>query len=77
MQKYKVIVPCEMQGYLRYGHGEITIEADTKTEALEKAFKLAEKHDFDDVICDDYSIDYCEYDLDNMTIKEVTLCEEN
>ena len=70
MKKYKIIVPCEMNGYLRYGHGEITVEAETKTEALEKALEEVNNRNFDDVICDDYEINDCEYNLDDMRVEE-------
>lgn len=48
-----------VHGYLRYGHLETTIEAETEEEAL-KIYK--EHNDYDDLIIDDYSVEDWEKD---------------
>lgn len=70
MKKFKVSVPCDyISGYLRYGHGEAIIEANT----IEEAKELAKEWDDYNLIVDDYEVnDHDSYNFDNMTIEEVT-----
>ena len=57
MPKFTVCKDLDyVQGYLRYGHAEVTIEADTEEEALAKAEECFADRNFD-VIVDDYSIE--------------------
>lgn len=71
MKKFKVNVPCEyVQGYLRYGHGEAVIEAETIEEARAKAKEYAESRDLD-IILDDYSLEDYLYMLDDIEVSEV------
>lgn len=71
MKKFKVNVPCEyVQGYLRYGHGEAVIEAETIEEARAKAREYAEGRDLD-IILDDYSLEDYAYDMDSLKVEEV------
>lgn len=71
MKKFKVYVPCEyVQGYLKYGHGEAVIEAETIEEARAKAKEYTESRDLD-IILDNYSLEDYAYDMDSLKVEEV------
>jgi hypothetical protein len=56
MKKFTIIRDLDyVQGYLRYGHLELTVEAETEEDALEKV-KDYREYDYQ-VIVDDYSVD--------------------
>lgn len=63
MKKFMVTQECDyVTGYLRYGHFEGIIEANS----LEEAKKIMEEkgsHDFLSLVVDDYSVD--DYDVGN------------
>ena len=63
---YKISVPLEyIVGYIRYGHLEATIEAESQEEAI-----TLFDPDFAEVIVDDCSIEECgDPILDSMTIE--------
>ena len=69
MKKYKVKVPVDyVMGYLKYGHLECDVEAESKEEALEKAM------DYDDfeLVVDSYRVeDYGDKLWQDAEIKEV------
>lgn len=59
MPKFKVCKDLDyVQGYLRYGHAEVNIEAETEEEALAKAEASFAARDFT-VVIDDYSVEDC------------------
>jgi hypothetical protein len=72
--KYKVCVPVDyVQGYLRYGHFEITIDSPTKL-TKEEIVEIAKKDiRFNgELIVDDYSVeDYGDLELEDMTYEEI------
>lgn len=54
--KYKVCVPVDyIQGHLRYGHLEYTIDANSGEEAIELAKKSVDY----EVVVDDYEVEDC------------------
>ena len=63
MKKFRVTQECDyVTGYLRYGHFEGIIEANS----LEEAKKIMEEdgsHDLLSLVVDDYSVD--DYDVGN------------
>lgn len=70
MKKYKIIVNCDyVQGHLRYGHGEIGIEASTLEEAKQKGLEYAKNKDLD-IYVDDYELDDYSYNLDSIKVVE-------
>lgn len=69
MKKYNVTIGCDyVQGYLRYGHLEGVIRANSAEEA--RAIALAEPSCLD-LFIDDYSVDGYEIDEDDIEISEV------
>jgi len=59
MKKFKVCKNLDyVQGHLRYGHAEVTVEAETEEEALAKAEECFADHNYD-VVVDDYEIEDC------------------
>ena len=61
MKKFRVCKDVDyVQGHLRNGHAEITIEAETEEEALEKA-----ENCFNDDNFDDYEIEVDDYEIDD------------
>lgn len=71
MKKFKVVVSCDyVTGYLKYGHGEVVIEAENEEQAIEQGKKLAKSRDLD-IYVDVYSLEDYEYDLDNIEVTEV------
>lgn len=71
MKKFKVKIPYEyLDVYLKYGHREALIEAESLEEAKEKA-KEWDKYDFDCIV-DNYRInDKGDLDYENMTVEEI------
>ncbi len=57
MPKFKVCKDLDyVQGYLRYGHAEVTVTAETEEEALAKAEEYFADRNYD-VVVDDYSVE--------------------
>lgn len=77
MKKYRVKVGCDyVQGYLKYGHGETIIEAETEEEAIDKVLNNKNNLDFD-MVLDDYEIeDYAPWDFDALMLEEIESEEE-
>ncbi len=68
MKKYKVIIGTDyVQGYLKYGHGEAIVEANSPEEAKKIAI---ENKDFE-LIVDNYSVEDHEYNYDDVRVEEV------
>lgn len=76
MKKFKVNIPYDyVGGYLRYGHGEAIIEAETIEELKERLSTKEGKEYFEEVSnieVDDYEVTDCgELDFDSAEIEEV------
>lgn len=68
MKKYKVIIGTNyITGYLRYGHGEAVVEANSPEEAKKIAL---ENKDFE-LFIDDYSVEDYEYNHDDIEVEGV------
>lgn len=73
MKKFKINIPLDyVQGHLRYGHGEILVEAESEEEIREKIKnKEIDLYDFG-LIVDDYEVDdYGIGSLEDIEIMEV------
>ena len=76
MKTYKVCVPVDyIRGYLRYGHAEFSIEAESAEEAIKKLQKnkeICEKMDAGEIPIDPYfeEIDYNELVVDDYSIED-------
>ena len=72
MKKYKVTIPVDyVQGHLRYGHLEGTVEVENEEE-LKKLIESKDIRDYLDIEIDDYSVyDYGDEDYDSLKYKEV------
>lgn len=70
MTKFKVNVPCNyVQGYLRYGHFEGIVEADSKEDAIEKIKDYVTG--YLELEIDDYEVNDYDADYDNIKISEI------
>lgn len=71
MKKFKVTQNSNyVQGYLRYGHREGIIEAESKEDALDK-LRNDSYTDYLDFVLDDYSLEDADYDDQPFEIEEV------
>lgn len=71
MAKFKVMQDADyMAGYLRYGHREGVIEADSKEDALNKLTNEGYANRLDQVV-DDYRIEDAEYGDNPFEIEEI------
>lgn len=71
MAKFKVTQEADyVMGYLRYGHREGVIEAESKEDALNK-LKNEGYTDYLDFVLDDYSCEDVEYGDNEFKIEEV------
>lgn len=71
MAKFKVSQEADYaMGYLRYGHREGVIEAESKEDALNK-LKNEGYTDYLDFVLDDYSCEAVEYGDNEFKIEEV------
>ena len=71
MAKFKVTQEADcVMGYLRYGHREGVIEAESKEDALNK-LKNEGYTDYLDVVLDDYSCEDVEYGDNEFEIEEM------
>lgn len=59
-----------VQGYLRYGHREGIIEAESKEDALDK-LRNDSYTDYLDFVLDDYSLEDADYDDQPFEIEEI------
>lgn len=76
MKKFKVSIPYDYVGcYLRYGHGEAIIEAETIEELKERLSTKEGQEYFEEVSnteVDDYEVTDCgKLDFDSVEIEEV------
>ncbi len=77
MKKFKVSIPYDyVCGYLRYGHGEAIIEAET-IEELKERLSTKEGQEYFEEVCgtevDSYEVTDCgKLDFDDIGIEEVT-----
>ena len=56
VEKFIVSVPVDyVQGYLKYGHREYTVEAETGEEAIE----VAKARGWGEIVVDDYEVEDC------------------
>ena len=70
MTKFKVNVPCNyVQGYLRYGHFEGIVEADSKEDAIEKIKYYL--NGYLNLEIDDYDVNDYEANYDDIEISEI------
>ena len=70
MAKFRVTQDTDyVVGYLRYGHREGVIEADSKEDALNK-LKNEGYTDYLDFVLDDYEVEDAEYE-DEFDIEEI------
>lgn len=70
MKKYKVTIPCNyVIGYLRYGHFEGEVEANS-IEEVKAMFTKADSLIDLDLCIDDYSVEDYEANFDEMEIEE-------
>lgn len=74
MKKFKINIPLDyVQGYLRYGHGEILVEAESEEEIREKIKnKEIALYDFE-VIVDEYEVD----DYEIGSLEDIEIMEAN
>ena len=71
MKKFRVTQEANyVQGYLRYGHREAVIEAESKEDALNK-LEHEGYTDYLDFVLDDYSLEEADYDDQPFEIEEV------
>lgn len=71
MKKFRVTQYANyVQGYLRYGHREAVIEAESKEDALDK-LKNEGYTDYLDFVLDDYSVEDADYDDQPFEIEEI------
>lgn len=71
MAKFKVTQEADcVMGYLRYGHREGVIEAESKEDALNK-LKNEGYTDYLDFVLDDYSCEDVEYGDNEFEIEEM------
>lgn len=71
MKKFRVTQEANyVQGYLRYGHREAVIEAESEEDALDK-LKNEGYTDYLDFVLDDYSVEDADYDDQPFEIKEI------
>ena len=61
--KYKVMIS-------KIEYGSVEIEADSKEEAVEKAYELAEPYSYTDNFSQDDEIDWHENEISDVTIDE-------
>lgn len=58
--KYKICKDLDyVEGYLRYGHAEVNVEADSEEEALAKAEEMFAERGAYSVVVDDYCVNDC------------------
>ena len=68
MKKFTVTKELDyVQGYLRYGHAEVTVSAETEEEALALANDCFNDGNFS-VVVDDYSVEDCGEPVGEATI---------
>lgn len=71
MKTYTVCVPTEyMAGYLRYGHGKFSIEAESAEEAIKKLQEnkeMCKKMDTGEIPNDP---DFLEFDYDSLVVDD-------
>lgn len=74
MKKFKINIPLDyVQGYLRYGHGEILVEAESEEEIREKIKnKEIALYDFE-VVVDEYEVD----DYEIGSLEDIEIMEAN
>lgn len=71
MPKFRVSQETDyVTGYLRYGHREGVIEADSKEDALNKLQKKGYT-DYLDFVVDDWSVDSVDYGDNEFEIEEI------
>lgn len=71
MKKFRVTQDVNyVQGYLRYGHREGIIEAESKEDALDK-LRNDSYTDYLDFVLDDYSLEDADYDDQPFEIEEI------
>ena len=72
MKKYKVFLPCDrMDGYLRYGHFEGIIEADSVQGVLERLNDYDRVYELLDLEIDDYRINSYEINFEEISVEEI------
>ena len=58
--EFKVCKNLEyVRGYLKYGHGEVIVNAESEKEALAIAEKAFADNDYDVIKVDDYEVEDC------------------
>ena len=71
MKKFRVTQKANyVQGYLRYGHREAIVEAESKEDVLNKLENEGYTDDLDFVL-DDYSVEDADYDDQPFKIEEI------
>lgn len=71
MAKFRVYQDADcVMGYLRYGHREGIIDADSKEDALDK-LKNEVYYDYLEFVVDDYSVENIDYGNNEFEIEEI------
>ena len=71
MKEFRVTQDANyVKGYLRYGHREGIIEAESKEDALDK-LRNDSYTDYLDFVLDDYSLEDADYDDQPFEIEEI------